>query len=64
MYPVVTTAPVAQPEDDGGFTADWVGQQEHRLGSLHSTEDSRRQIQQMPSARPPPPADDDEESKF
>ncbi|GAA6066901.1 presenilin-1 isoform X1, partial [Tachysurus ichikawai] len=60
MYPVVATAPVAQPEDDGGFTTDWVGQQEHRLGPLQSTEETRRQIQQMPSARPPQ-ADDEEE---
>ncbi|XP_060790674.1 presenilin-1 isoform X1 [Neoarius graeffei] len=59
MYPVVATAPVAQPEDDGGFTSDWVGQQEHRLGPLQSTEESRREIQQMPSARPPP-ADEEE----
>lgn len=62
MYPVVATAPVAQPEDDGGFTSDWVGQQEQRLGPLQSTEESRRQIQQMPSTRPPP--DDDEESEY
>ncbi|KAB5562074.1 hypothetical protein PHYPO_G00013800 [Pangasianodon hypophthalmus] len=60
MYPVVATAPVAQPEDDGGFTSDWVVHQEQRLGPLQSTEESRRQIQQMPSARPPP-ADDEEE---
>ncbi|KAF5889572.1 presenilin-1-like isoform X1 [Clarias magur] len=56
----VATAPVAQPEDDGGFTPDWVDQQEHRLGPLQSTEESRRQIQQMASARPPPPDDDEE----
>ncbi|XP_062863355.1 presenilin-1 isoform X2 [Trichomycterus rosablanca] len=56
-----TTAPVAQPEDDGGFTSDWVGEQEHRLGPLQSNEETRRQIQQMPSARPPA-ADDDEET--
>lgn len=60
MYPVVEPAPVAQPEDDGGFSSEWVDQQEHRLGPLESTEDTRRQIQQMPSARPPP-VDDDEE---
>lgn len=63
MSSVVATAPVAQPEDDGGFTPDWVDQQEHRLGPLQSTEESRRQIQQMASARPPPP-DDDEESEY
>lgn len=64
MYPVVSTAPVAQPEDDGGFTSDWVGQQEQRLGPLQSTDETRRQIQQMPSARPPAAADDDEESEY
>lgn len=63
MYPLVATAPVAQPEEEGGFTADWVGQQEQRLGPMQSTEESRRQIQQMPSARPPP-ADDEEESEY
>lgn len=63
MYPVVATAPVAQPEDDGGFTPDWVGQQEQRLGPLQSTDESRRHIQEMPSARPLP-ADDEEESEY
>ncbi|KAJ8401116.1 hypothetical protein AAFF_G00386980 [Aldrovandia affinis] len=48
-------------EDDGGFTSDWVGQQEHQLGPLQSTEETRRTVQEMPSARPPvDPADDEE----
>lgn len=57
---------VASPtpsQDDGGFTASWVSQQEHQLGNLQSTEETRREIQEMPSARPPP-EDDDEESMF
>ncbi|XP_005169939.1 presenilin-1 isoform X1 [Danio rerio] len=58
---VVAMAPTAQPEDDGGFTPAWVDHQQHQLGPMQSTEESRRQIQEMPSARPPPPADDDEE---
>ncbi|XP_036398235.1 presenilin-1 [Megalops cyprinoides] len=54
-------APPQQSEDDGGFTSEWVGQQEHQLGQLQSTEESRRTVQQMPSARPPAdPADDEE----
>ncbi|XP_005169940.1 presenilin-1 isoform X2 [Danio rerio] len=57
----VAMAPTAQPEDDGGFTPAWVDHQQHQLGPMQSTEESRRQIQEMPSARPPPPADDDEE---
>ncbi|XP_026871152.2 presenilin-1 isoform X2 [Electrophorus electricus] len=57
----VAAAPTAQVEDDAGFTSDWVGQQQQQLGTLHSTEESRREIQQMPSTRPLPPADDDEE---
>ncbi|KAI4898458.1 hypothetical protein NFI96_011943 [Prochilodus magdalenae] len=56
----VAMAPTAQPEEDGGFTAEWVGQQEQRLGPIQSTEESRREIQEMPSARPPA-VDDDEE---
>lgn len=56
----VAMAPTAQPEDDGGFTNEWVGQQEQRLGPIQSTEESRREIQQMASARPPPPDDDEE----
>ncbi|XP_030641924.1 presenilin-1 [Chanos chanos] len=56
----VALAPTAQPEDDGGFTTDWVVHQQHQLGPLQSTDESRREIQQLPSARPPP-VDDDEE---
>ncbi|KAJ8340922.1 hypothetical protein SKAU_G00332130 [Synaphobranchus kaupii] len=44
---------------DGGFTSDWVGHQEHQLGPLQSTEQTRRTVQEMPSARPP--VEDDEE---
>uniref|UniRef100_H3CBJ2 Presenilin n=1 Tax=Tetraodon nigroviridis TaxID=99883 RepID=H3CBJ2_TETNG len=46
--------------DDGGFTPSWVSQQEHQLGTLQSTEQSRREIQEMPSARPPAEDDDEE----
>uniref|UniRef100_A0A3P9NTT5 Presenilin n=1 Tax=Poecilia reticulata TaxID=8081 RepID=A0A3P9NTT5_POERE len=49
-------------QDDGGFTSSWVSQQEHRLGQLQTTEETRREIQEMPSARPPA-EDDDEESE-
>lgn len=56
----VAMAPTVQPEDDGGFTNEWVGQQEQRLGPIQSTEESRREIQQMASAHPPPPDDDEE----
>ncbi|KAL6477505.1 hypothetical protein MHYP_G00133400 [Metynnis hypsauchen] len=61
LYPVVAMAPTAQPEEDGGFTAEWVGQQEQQLGQMQSTEESRREIQQLASARPP--AVDDEEER-
>uniref|UniRef100_A0A8C1NF57 Presenilin n=1 Tax=Cyprinus carpio TaxID=7962 RepID=A0A8C1NF57_CYPCA len=53
-------APTAQPEDDGGFTPAWVNQQQHQLGPMQSTEDSRREIQELPSARPPPVEDEEE----
>uniref|UniRef100_A0A8C9V0R0 Presenilin n=2 Tax=Scleropages formosus TaxID=113540 RepID=A0A8C9V0R0_SCLFO len=54
-------SPGQQSEDDGGFTSAWVGQQQQQLGNLQSTEESRREVQQMPSARPPAdPADDEE----
>lgn len=56
-------APTAQPEDDGGFTPSWVDQQQHQLGPMQSTEESRREIQELPPTRPPPP-DDDEESEY
>uniref|UniRef100_A0A7N6BFG8 Presenilin n=1 Tax=Anabas testudineus TaxID=64144 RepID=A0A7N6BFG8_ANATE len=48
-------------QDDGGFTPSWVSHQEHQLGPLQSTEQTRREIQQMPSARPP--VDDDDEER-
>ncbi|KPP74175.1 presenilin-1-like [Scleropages formosus] len=57
-------SPGQQSEDDGGFTSAWVGQQQQQLGNLQSTEESRREVQQMPSARPPAdPADDEEMGK-
>lgn len=61
---IAVSSPTASSlsQDDGGFTPSWVSQQEHQLGTLQSTEQTRRQIQEMPSARPPA-EDDDEESK-
>ncbi|XP_040917090.1 presenilin-1 [Toxotes jaculatrix] len=56
-------APPAVPspsQDDGGFTPSWVSQQEHQLGPLQSTDETRREIQEMPSARPPVEDDDEE----
>lgn len=58
---VVAMAPTAQPEDDGGFTPTWVDHQQHQLGPMQTSEETRRQIQELPSARPPPVDDDDEE---
>ncbi|KAG5857888.1 hypothetical protein ANANG_G00024180 [Anguilla anguilla] len=63
--PAPATAPASGPplaqqgEDDGGFTSDWVGHQQQQLGPLQSTDETRRTVQQLPSARPP--AEDDEE---
>ncbi|XP_067335620.1 presenilin-1 [Channa argus] len=57
---VVSPVPSSPSQDDGGFTSSWVSQQEHQLGPLQSTEESRREIQQMPSARPPVEEDDEE----
>nr|XP_046268456.1 presenilin-1 [Scatophagus argus]XP_046268457.1 presenilin-1 [Scatophagus argus] len=54
---------VASPtlsQDDGGFTPSWVNQQQHQMGTLQSTEQTRREIQEMPSARPPAEDDDEE----
>lgn len=59
---VSSPTPSSLSQDDGGFTPSWVSQQEHQLGTLQSTEQSRREIQEMPSARPPA-EDDDEESE-
>ncbi|XP_041827764.1 presenilin-1 isoform X2 [Melanotaenia boesemani] len=57
---VASPAPSSLSQDDGGFTSSWVNQQQHQLGPLQSTEESRREIQQMPSARPPVEEDDEE----
>ncbi|XP_072555173.1 presenilin-1 [Paramormyrops kingsleyae] len=59
--PESPAVPDQQAEDDGGFTTSWVGQQQHQLGNLQSTEDTRREIQGMPSARPSANPSDDEE---
>ncbi|XP_039507053.1 presenilin-1 isoform X2 [Pimephales promelas] len=56
----VAVAPTAQPEDDGGFTPAWVDHQQHQLGPMDSTDETRREIQEMPSARPPAAEDDEE----
>lgn len=56
---VASPTPSSLSQDDGGFTPSWVTQQEHQLGTLQSTEQSRREIQDMPSARPA--AEEDEE---
>lgn len=58
---VASPAPSSPSQDDGGFTSNWVNQQEHQLGPLQSTEQTRREIQEMPSARPP--VDDDDEER-
>ncbi|XP_028251631.1 presenilin-1 isoform X3 [Parambassis ranga] len=57
---VVSPAPSSPSQDDGGFTTSWVNQQQHQLGPLQSTDETRREIQQMPSARPPVEDDDEE----
>ncbi len=59
---LASPAPSSLSQDDGGFTPSWVSQQEHQLGTLQSTEQTRREIQEMPSDRPPV-EDDDEESE-
>lgn len=59
---MASPAPSSLSHDDGGFTPSWVNQQEHQLGTMQSTEQTRREIQEMPSARPPAD-DDDEESE-
>ncbi|TKS87125.1 Presenilin-1 [Collichthys lucidus] len=60
---VASPAPSSLSQDDGGFTPTWVNQQEHQLGTMQSTEQTRREIQEMPSARPPAEDDDDEEER-
>ncbi|MED6290526.1 Presenilin-1 [Characodon lateralis] len=57
---VESPAPSSPSQDDGGFTSSWVTQQQHQLGPLQTTEETRREIQQMPSARPPVEDDDEE----
>uniref|UniRef100_A0A1A8P2A4 Presenilin n=1 Tax=Nothobranchius rachovii TaxID=451742 RepID=A0A1A8P2A4_9TELE len=57
---VASPAPTTPSQDDGGFTSTWINQQQHQLGPLQSTEETRREIQQMPSARPPVEDDDEE----
>uniref|UniRef100_A0A8C6L3Z2 Presenilin n=1 Tax=Nothobranchius furzeri TaxID=105023 RepID=A0A8C6L3Z2_NOTFU len=57
---VASPAPASPSPDDGGFTSTWINQQQHQLGPLQSTEETRREIQQMPSARPPVEDDDEE----
>lgn len=53
-------SPSSPSQDDGGFTTSWVNHQQHQLGNLQSTENTRREIQEMPSARPPAEEDDEE----
>lgn len=57
---LASPAPSTLSQDDGGFTPSWVSHQEHQLGTLQSTEQTRREIQDMPSARPPVEDDDEE----
>ncbi|XP_053192064.1 presenilin-1 isoform X2 [Scomber japonicus] len=58
---MVSPAPSSPSQDDGGFSQAWVSNQDHQLGVLQSTEESRREIQQMPSDRPVVVDEDDEE---
>nr|XP_061843620.1 presenilin-1-like [Nerophis lumbriciformis] len=58
---VACPAPSSPSQDDGGFSVSWVSHQEHQLGPLQSTDQSRREIQEMPSDRPP--VEDDEEER-
>ncbi|CAL8283888.1 unnamed protein product [Lota lota] len=53
--------PTGPREDDSGFSRDWVNQQQNQLGPLQSTEETRRQIQEMPSDRPPVEDEEEEE---
>ncbi|XP_034015842.1 presenilin-1 isoform X2 [Thalassophryne amazonica] len=57
---VPSPAPSSPSQDDGGFTPSWVSQQQHQLGPMQSTPETRQEIQQMPSARPPVEEDDEE----
>ncbi|XP_056152418.1 presenilin-1 isoform X2 [Lampris incognitus] len=56
----VAPPPSSPSQDDGGFTPSWVGQQQHQLGPLQSTTETRREIQHMPTTRPPAEDDDEE----
>ncbi|XP_062253077.1 presenilin-1 [Platichthys flesus] len=58
---VESPGPSSPSQDDGGFNSNWVNLQEHQLGALQSTDDTRREVQEMPSDRPPVDDDDDEE---
>lgn len=58
--PIASPTPSSPSQDDGGFTSNWISNQEHQLGPMQSTDETRREIQQMPSARPPPEDDDEE----
>ncbi|XP_075964057.1 presenilin-1 [Anarhichas minor] len=46
--------------DDGGFNPSWVNQQQHQLGPLQTTDETRREVQELPSDRPPVEDDDEE----
>ncbi|XP_051775882.1 presenilin-1 isoform X2 [Erpetoichthys calabaricus] len=50
-------------EDDGGFSSQWVDEQSDVLGTSESTEETRREIQQMPNSRPPADQNDDAEER-
>ncbi|MGH0126358.1 UNVERIFIED_CONTAM: hypothetical protein FKN15_027421 [Acipenser sinensis] len=52
-----------QGPDDGGFTTDWELRQQETLGHVGSSEETRRQVQEMPSARPPAIQSDDSEER-
>ncbi|KAM6917960.1 presenilin-1 [Lycodopsis pacificus] len=58
---VAPPAPPITLSDDGGFNPMWVNQQQHQLGPLQTTDETRREVQELPSARPPVEDDDDEE---
>ncbi|XP_066550682.1 presenilin-1 isoform X2 [Amia ocellicauda] len=51
----------APPEDDGGFSPEWMGNQEATLGTMEPDEQLRREIQQMPPRPSAIQSDDAEE---
>ncbi|MBN3300328.1 PSN1 protein, partial [Amia calva] len=53
--------PAAPPEDDGGFSPEWMGNQEATLGTMEPDEQLRREIQQMPPRPSAIQSDDAEE---